>query len=108
MKILKAIHAGRVCIFSLISVLLFGGVNLLFQPVWLEWTNYDTIHGFYEQPENTIETVFLGASIAINGFTPMELYEDMGSVPGILPQSSSPCWPPTIGWLRLTSTIPIR
>ena len=78
MKILKAIHAGRVCIFSLISVLLFGGVNLLFQPVWLEWNNYDTIHGFYEQPENTIETVFLGASIAINGFTPMELYEDYG------------------------------
>lgn len=78
MRFLKAVNTCKVFVFSLISVLVFGGLNVLFQPVWLEWNNYDTIHGFYEQPENTVETVFVGASIVINGITPMELYEDYG------------------------------
>ena len=64
-------------IFSYISSSVWGSKPFV-SAGWLEWNNYDTIHGFYEQPENTIETVFLGASIAINGFTPMELYEDYG------------------------------
>ena len=36
------------------------------------------MHGFYEEPGNTIETIFLGASIVVNGITPMELYENYG------------------------------
>ena len=48
------------------------------QPIWRDWNHYDTTHGFYEQPENTIETVFLGSSVMINGITPMELYGDYG------------------------------
>ena len=74
----KIIRAGRAILFSLLACVIFGGLSLLFQPEWLEWNNYDTIHGFYEQPENTVETVILGASVAVNGFTPMELYENYG------------------------------
>ncbi len=56
----------------------FCGLNFFMQPVWRDWNHYDTIHGFYEQPENTIETVFLGSSVMVNGITPMELYENYG------------------------------
>ena len=61
----KIIRAGRAILFSLLACVIFGGLSLLFQPEWLEWNNYDTIHGFYEQPENTVETVILGASVAV-------------------------------------------
>lgn len=60
----------------LCSVLYIAG--LFFRPVYLSWNNYDTIHGFYEQPDNTIETVFLGASVTARGFIPMQLYDDTG------------------------------
>ena len=57
---------------------IFGILNYFYQPVWKSWNNYNTINGFYEEPENTIETIFLGASITVNGITPTELYRDYG------------------------------
>lgn len=36
------------------------------------------VHGFYEEPENTIETLFLGASVTVNGIIPIELYREYG------------------------------
>ena len=77
-RLQKHKNACRAGLFAVISLIIYGCLNFVFQPVWLEWNNYDTIQGFYEQPENTIETVFLGASIVVNGVTPMELYEDYG------------------------------
>lgn len=68
----------RTVFFTLIAGLMFQALNWFLQPVWLEWNNYDTVYGFYEQPRNTIDTVFLGASITANGFIPMELYETYG------------------------------
>ena len=62
----------------LIGTILFMISNFFYQPVWRNWNNYDTTRGFYEEPENTIETVFLGASIIVNGITPSELYRDYG------------------------------
>lgn len=38
----------------------------------------DKIRGFYEQPQNTIETVFLGPSMTVCGIIPIELYRDYG------------------------------
>lgn len=64
--------------FIFIGVVLITAASYFLQPAWKEWNNFDTMHGFYEEPENTIETVFLGASIVVNGITPMELYEDYG------------------------------
>lgn len=64
--------------FIIIGALLISGISYFSQPAWKDWNNYNTVHGFYEEPENTIETVFLGASIVINGITPTELYEDYG------------------------------
>lgn len=68
----------KTLIFVLIFILVGSWLTSVLQPDWTDWNNYDTTRGFYEQPDNTLETVFLGASIAVNGFTPMELYEDYG------------------------------
>lgn len=65
-------------IFIGLGIVMLLGLNYLLQPTWMGWNNYDTIHGFYEEPENTIETVFLGASTTVNGYIPMELYENYG------------------------------
>lgn len=68
----------RACIFCGIACLLFGAVNVIVSPVWREWNNYNTMHGFYEEPENTIEAIFLGSSVTAGGIIPMELYEKYG------------------------------
>lgn len=65
---------GFLVLFAVIFVLL----NQLFQPVWYYWNNYDTTHDIYDELADTIETIFLGASIVANGVTPMELYEQYG------------------------------
>ena len=62
----------------LIAAAIYMGCYVLFSPVWLEWNNYNTVHGFYKEPENTIETLFLGSSHVVNGITPTELYRDYG------------------------------
>lgn len=59
-------------VFLLLFVLLLNGSGLLFQPVWIDWANYDTKNEFYNRPDNTIETIFVGASIVDNAFIPSE------------------------------------
>ncbi len=71
-------HIIKITTFIVFFSAVFSGLNFFMQPVWRDWNHYDTIHGFYEQPENTIETVFLGSSVMVNGITPMELYENYG------------------------------
>lgn len=61
-----------------IAVFIFISLNWLVKPIWLEWNNYSTTYGFYNEPKNTIEVIFFGSSVVINGVTPMELYEDYG------------------------------
>lgn len=69
---------GKVFLFLGIGILLFYLCGRLFQPIWMDWNNYNTTHGFYKEPQNTIETIFLGTSSVVNGITPMELYENYG------------------------------
>lgn len=68
----------KVSVWLIIFAVLFAGLNFLAQPVWRGWNNYDTMHGFYGEPQDTIEVVFLGTSCVVNSITPMELYEDYG------------------------------
>ena len=70
--------ATRIGIFFIICGGLFLICNYFYKPAWKEWNNYDTVHGFYEEPENTIETLFLGASVTVNGIIPIELYREYG------------------------------
>ena len=71
-RLLKAV------IFCCLFLLLFFAANKVFQPVWYEWNNYYTYTGFYDEPENSIETVFLGTSATVTGLSPMELYAEYG------------------------------
>ncbi len=69
----------KIIIFIAVAAVIFAGVNFLVRPVWTdEYHLYDTVNGFYEEPEDTIETIFLGTSDVIVGITPMELYENYG------------------------------
>lgn len=68
----------KILLFSLVFLFCFAGLNTIFQPVWFGWSNYDTTHGFYKEPPNTIETVFLGTSAVVTGISPMEIYENNG------------------------------
>ena len=68
----------RVCTFGVITLVVLLGLNSFFQPVWSKWNNYYTTKGFYEEPENTIETLFLGASVMQTSVSPMQMYEEYG------------------------------
>lgn len=78
MRLLKKNIFIRICVFVSLFLLITVKLSYFLQPVWREWNNYDTLHGFYEEPDNTIETIFLGASIVANGIVPMELYKNQG------------------------------
>ncbi|MBO4862951.1 MAG: hypothetical protein J5517_01150 [Eubacterium sp.] len=99
-KIIKTI--AKLLVFAVIFLALFVFANIFFRPVWLaedsigdgegspretsevgevaayEATNEDATAGFYKEPENRIETLFVGASMTSVGITPMELYENYG------------------------------
>ena len=92
----------RLVIFSSILLGLFAAANFFFRPVWLatdnlgarsgapesvanysnlnafECVNYDTTEGFYANPRNTIQTLFIGASMTTLGVSCTEMYENRG------------------------------
>lgn len=72
------INIIKISFFLILLCVLFVLQCFIYQPVWPEWNNYETIKGFYLEPENTIETIFLGPSTVINGISPMEIYEQYG------------------------------
>ena len=65
-------------LFLALTIFFFCCFNDFFLPVNYAWNNYDTIHGFYEEPEDTIEVLFLGSSYTISSVIPIELYEKYG------------------------------
>ncbi len=69
------LRAGAFC--ALVAVVLICLGNF-FQPVWLKWNNFHTTKGFYEEPKNTIETVFLGSSVVASSISPIEMYDECG------------------------------
>lgn len=68
----------RVAIFSVIILITLVGLNKFFRPAFFGWNIYYATSGFYEEPEDTIETLFLGSSVGSRGIIPTELYEDYG------------------------------
>ncbi len=79
-KKLKVKHISsiiKVATFLLLLVVGFRIVNFIVQPIW-ESYDYNPTHSIYNEPENSIETLFLGTSHIRNGILPMELYENYG------------------------------
>jgi len=83
-------YLTRGFVFVGILLLLLAGINSFLQPVWFYENNYNTYHGFYQEPHNSIETVFVGASMTLFGFSPMEMYEQNGICAYNLASSSQP------------------
>ena len=67
-----------VSLFCVLAAALVFGLGILFQPVWTDWSMYNTYASFYEEPDNTIETIILGPSTGLNAVIPIELYEQYG------------------------------
>lgn len=68
----------RVGVFCALVAAVLMCLGSFFQPVWLKWNNFHTTKGFYEEPKNTIETVFLGSSVVSGSISPMEMYDECG------------------------------
>ncbi len=68
----------RVCAFCLVTATVLLFLNSFFKPEWTKWNNYYTTEGFYEEPDDTVETLFLGASVMQSSVSPMEMYQEYG------------------------------
>ncbi len=68
----------RPVIFGLVVIVMLSMLNTLFNPVWTDYNNYFTIGGFYKEPKNTVETVFLGASVPSSYVSSTEMYKEYG------------------------------
>ena len=65
----------RVIIFAIIGIILF----LLITPIFVPKTIYKTIlQGFYDEPKNTIDVVFIGDSSVYKGVSPLEIWKKHG------------------------------
>ena len=72
-------RAVKLLIFFLIAALLFGLINFLFTPKWSGvWKSTDTVTGFYNLEEDSIDTLVLGSSQVISGVSAMQLYQEEG------------------------------
>ncbi len=67
----------KVVVFAAVAIVLLVVVNFIAQPVW-RTQDYNSTHAIYDEPDNTIETLFVGASHIRCGISPMQLYEDYG------------------------------
>lgn len=74
----KNTNICRAVIFVIVLLGILCSISYILRPNWFEVNHYDTLNGFYEQPDDSIEVLFLGASQVAYGITPMELYEDYG------------------------------
>lgn len=69
----------RVVAFLVALTAAFAFVNAFVQPIWPDpnWGNASRT-AFYEEPENTIQCIFVGASTFVSGISPLDLYEEYG------------------------------
>lgn len=89
-EIKKRLVILRATAFLFIFAMLFVYLNYIFQPKFELRNNYLTKKDFYNEPNNTIETVILGTSVSLQGIMPMELYENYGICAYDLGTSSQP------------------
>lgn len=83
--------------FFVILVLLLESASRL---VSLSYENIDELTiGFYDQPDDTLEVVFLGASTIRHGVIPTQLYEEYGICSYDLVSSAQPMYA-SYYWLR--------
>ena len=70
----------KVIIFLIIGILLFGILNMIFVPKWIGEIDPATprVKGFYEEPRDTIDVLFMGNSDVGRGISPITLWQEYG------------------------------
>lgn len=70
----------NIIIFTLLFLLPIAWLNWWLKPEMLTWENNELLiyKGVYQEPRNTVQTVFLGSSQCFNAFDPMLMYQEQG------------------------------
>ena len=78
----KIAGVARCVVFLTILMLVLGTINEVLQPnytyVNADWPSSTTYNQFYRMEKNTVDVLFMGSSVCINAFSPMQLYRDHG------------------------------
>ena len=76
MKILRKV------LFAVLAVSLLLWINAVEVPKYdhsnSDWPATTTIKGFYDMEKDSVDVIFLGSSVAVNAFSPHELYNGFG------------------------------
>ncbi len=76
-------HAASAAIFLALFLFLLNGVS----EVLRNKTGDVNISTFYQEPDNTLDVLFIGTSHALDAFSPMQIYEQTGILSYNLAQS---------------------
>lgn len=69
-------------VFLLLLTISLYWINQVLKPKYIyknsSWPTTSTYNQFYKMKENSIDVLFLGSSVAVNGFSPQEIYNTYG------------------------------
>lgn len=69
----------RVTTFVLVFSLLFVLISYLFRPIWIgNDVSRNNIAGFYAEPKNTLDVIYIGGSCAITYYCPLVAWNEEG------------------------------
>lgn len=69
----------RVIAFFIIGIFLFNLISTILLPDWIDNSDVSlTIRGLYEEPENSLDVIFVGNSNVYRGVSPMQLWKEKG------------------------------
>lgn len=78
----KIAVAARCVVFLAILAFVLLKINDILRPKYdftnAYWPSSTTYSRFYEMEENTIDVLFLGSSVTMNVFSPLQIYKDYG------------------------------
>lgn len=73
-------NAIRMVVFSLVAVLMLAGAGRLLVPKWTDPINPSTatVRGFYEEPKDSLDVLYLGTCNVYNNVNPLAMWRDYG------------------------------
>ena len=78
----KLLYGLRCILLLTVITALLTRVNHITIPKYTlansEWPSTSTYHQFYKMEKDTLDVLFFGASVAVNSFSPQELYNNFG------------------------------
>lgn len=82
MMVKKVAGVLQCMIFLLLLAVTLSTINKVLIPKYYyfnaDWPSSTTYNQFYEMEANSVDVLFLGSSVAMNAFSPMEIYKEYG------------------------------